>query len=194
VCHDSPEIIWQICITAGNLAGSLRGALGPAHAGPRLPAPLVRHLADFLPELGDDFSFVGRQRRLRLDDSCFRVDLLFSHRRLKCLLLIDLKAGRFSHADAGQMHMVLHYAREHWMKPGDNPPAGLILCTGKGAAEARYALDSLGNTVLAADYRTVLPDSCRRGRLRRAAPSAPFRARCHQGNAHRRTETNRTYV
>src|SRR6266702_7715967 len=60
---------------------------------------LIRHLADFLLELGDDFAFVGRQRRLRLDDTWFRVDLLFFHRRLKCLVIIDLKVGRFSYAD-----------------------------------------------------------------------------------------------
>ena len=119
---------------------------------------LVQHLADFLLELGDDFAFVGRQRRLRIDDSWFRVDLLFFHRRLKCLVVIDLKVGRFSHADAGQMHLYLNYAREHWMKPGENPPVGLILCASKGAAEAHYALEGLPNKVLAAEYQTVLPD------------------------------------
>lgn len=119
---------------------------------------LIRHLADFLLELGDDFAFVGRQRRLRLDDSWFRIDLLFFHRRLKCLVVIDLKVGKFSHADAGQMHMYLNYAREHWMKPGENPPVGLILCAAKGAAEAHYALENLPNKVLAAEYQTVLPD------------------------------------
>jgi predicted nuclease of restriction endonuclease-like (RecB) superfamily len=120
---------------------------------------LIRHLADFLLELGDDFAFVGRQRRLRLDDSWFRVDLLFFHRRLRCLLVIDLKIGRFSHADAGQMHMYLNYAREHWMKPGENPPVGLVLCTSKGSNEAHYALEGLPNKVMAAEYQTVLPDA-----------------------------------
>ena len=119
---------------------------------------LVQHLADFLLELGDDFAFVGRQRRLRLDDTWFRIDLLFFHRRLKCLVVIDLKVGKFSHADAGQMHLYLNYAREHWMKPGENPPVGLILCAAKGAAEAHYALEGLANKVLAAEYQTVLPD------------------------------------
>jgi predicted nuclease of restriction endonuclease-like (RecB) superfamily len=119
---------------------------------------LIRPLADFLLELGDDFAFVGRQRRLRIDDTWFRVDLLFFHRRLKCLVVIDLKVGRFSYADAGQMHLYLNYAREHWMKPGENPPVGLILCAGKGSAEARYALDNLPNKILAAEYQTVLPD------------------------------------
>ncbi|MDO4683827.1 MAG: PDDEXK nuclease domain-containing protein [Lautropia sp.] len=119
---------------------------------------LIQHLADFLLELGDDFAFVGRQRRLRIDDSWFRVDLLFFHRSLKCLLVIDLKVGKFSYADAGQMHLYLNYAREHWMKPGENPPVGLILCAEKGAAEAHYALEGLPNKVLAAEYQTVLPD------------------------------------
>jgi len=88
----------------------------------------------------------------------FRVDLVFFHRRLKCLVIIDLKVGKFSYADAGQMHLYLNYAREHWMKPGENPPVGLILCAAKGSAEARYALDNLPNKILAAEYQTVLPD------------------------------------
>jgi predicted nuclease of restriction endonuclease-like (RecB) superfamily len=122
-----------------------------------LEEALIRHLADFLLELGDDFAFLGRQKRLRLDDTWFRIDLLFFHRRLRCLVVIDLKADRFTYADAGQMHLYLNYAREHWMKEGENPPVGLILCAGKGAAEAHYALDNLPNKVLAAEYQTVLP-------------------------------------
>src|ERR1700691_82414 len=80
-----------------------------------LEEALIRHLADFLLELGDDFAFVGRQRRVRIDDNWFRVDLVFFHRRLKSLLVVDLKIDKFSYTDAGQMHMYLNYAREHWM-------------------------------------------------------------------------------
>jgi predicted nuclease of restriction endonuclease-like (RecB) superfamily len=123
-----------------------------------LEEALIQHLADFLLELGDDFAFIGRQRRLRLDDSWFRVDLLFFHRQLKCLIVIDLKVGKFSYADAGQMHMYLNYAREHWMKPDENPPIGLILCADKGAAEAHYSLEGLPNKVMAAEYQTMLPN------------------------------------
>ena len=119
---------------------------------------LIHRLTDFLLELGDDFAFLGRQRRLRIDDTWFRIDLVFFHRRLRGLVIVDLKVGRFSYADAGQMHLYLNYAREHWMKPGENPPVGLILCTEKGAAEAHYALDNLPNKVLAAEYQTVLPN------------------------------------
>jgi predicted nuclease of restriction endonuclease-like (RecB) superfamily len=123
-----------------------------------LEEALIQHLTDFLLELGDDFAFLGRQRRLRIDDTWFRIDLVFFHRRLRALLIADLKVGKFSYADAGQMHLYLNYAREHWMKPGENPPVGLILCAEKGATEAHYALDNLPNKVLAAEYQTVLPD------------------------------------
>jgi predicted nuclease of restriction endonuclease-like (RecB) superfamily len=123
-----------------------------------LEEALINHLADFLMELGDDFAFIGRQRRLRIDDNWFRIDLIFFHRRLRCLVIIDLKAGKFSYADAGQMHLYLNYAREHWARVGENPPVGLILCTEKGTAEAHYALDNLLNKVLAAEYQTILPD------------------------------------
>jgi predicted nuclease of restriction endonuclease-like (RecB) superfamily len=123
-----------------------------------LEEALIQHLLDFLLELGDDFAFIGRQRRLRIDDNWFRIDLVFFHRRLRGLVIADLKVGKFSYADAGQMHLYLNYAREHWMKPGENTPVGLIMCAEKGAAEAHYALDNLPNKVLAAEYKTVLPD------------------------------------
>jgi predicted nuclease of restriction endonuclease-like (RecB) superfamily len=122
-----------------------------------LEEALIHRLQDFLLELGDDFAFVGRQKRLRLDDSWFRVDLVFFHRRLRCLVIVDLKVGKFTYADAGQMHLYLNYARTHWMREGENPPVGLILCSRKGAAEAHYALEGLPNKVLAAEYQTVLP-------------------------------------
>ncbi|HEY3417602.1 MAG TPA: PDDEXK nuclease domain-containing protein, partial [Armatimonadota bacterium] len=104
------------------------------------------------------FAFLGRQRRLRIGDEWYRVDLLFFHRRLRCLVVIELKLGKFTHADAGQMHLYLNYAREHWMREGENPPVGLILCARKDHAVAHYALDGLPNTVLAAEYRMTLPD------------------------------------
>jgi predicted nuclease of restriction endonuclease-like (RecB) superfamily len=120
---------------------------------------LIHRLEDFLLEMGGEFAFIGRQRRLRIGDTWFRVDLLLFHRRLRCLVIIDLKLTEFSHADAGQMHLYLNYAREHWTMPGENPPVGLILCAKKDAAVARYALEGLPNKVLAAEYRTVLPDA-----------------------------------
>ncbi|MDE0473496.1 MAG: PDDEXK nuclease domain-containing protein [Gammaproteobacteria bacterium] len=123
-----------------------------------LEEALIRHLETFLLELGGDFCFTARQRRLRVGDEWYRVDLLFFHRRLRCLVVIDLKIGKFTHADAGQMHLYLNYAREHWVRRDENPPVGLILCAQKNDAVARYALDGLPNKVMAAEYRTTLPD------------------------------------
>ncbi|MCZ0951868.1 MAG: PDDEXK nuclease domain-containing protein [Rhodospirillaceae bacterium] len=123
-----------------------------------LEEALIRRLENFLLELGGDFCFMGRQRRLRIGDQWYRVDLLFFHRRLRCLVVIDLKIGGFTHADAGQMHLYLNYAREHWVQEGENPPVGLILCAQKDEAVVRYALEGLANKVLAAEYRTTLPD------------------------------------
>ena len=123
-----------------------------------LEKALIRHLESFLLELGGDFCFIGRQKRLRIGDEWYRVGLVFFQRRLRCLVIIDLKLGRFSHADAGQMHVYLSYAKEHWTREDENPPVGLILCAQKNESLARYALDDLPNKVLAAEYRTVLPD------------------------------------
>jgi predicted nuclease of restriction endonuclease-like (RecB) superfamily len=122
-----------------------------------LEEALIRQLESFLLELGSDFAFVGRQRRLRIGDEWYRIDLLFFHRRLRCVVVIDLKLGRFTHADAGQMHLYLNYAREHWTHADENPPVALILCAQKDAAVAHYALAGLPNKVLAAEYRTALP-------------------------------------
>lgn len=122
-----------------------------------LEEALILRLEHFLLELGGDFTFVGRQRRLRVGNVWYSVDLLFFHRTLRCLVIIDLKLTELTHADAGQMHLYVNYAREHWTRPGENPPVGLILCAQKDAAVAKYALEGLHNKVLAAEYRTALP-------------------------------------
>jgi predicted nuclease of restriction endonuclease-like (RecB) superfamily len=119
---------------------------------------LVQRLEDFLMELGGDFAFIGRQKRLRIGGEWYRIDLLFFHRRLHCLVVIDLKVGKFTHADAGQMHLYLNYAREHWTNPDENPPVGLILCSQKDSAVAKYSLQGLPNKVLASEYKLALPD------------------------------------
>jgi hypothetical protein len=124
----------------------------------KMEEALIRHLESFLMELGGDFTFVARQKRLRVGDEWYRVDLVFYHRVLRCLILIDLKIGKFSHADAGQMHLYLNYAREHWTNPEENPPVGLILCAEKDTTVAHYALEGLPNKILAAEYKTALPN------------------------------------
>ena len=119
---------------------------------------LIHKLEDFLLEIGSDFAFIGRQQRLRIGDEWYRIDLLFFHRRLRCLVVIDLKLGKFTHADAGQMHLYLNYVREHWTHKDENPPVGLILCARKNDAVAHYALENLPNKMMAAEYLMALPD------------------------------------
>ena len=119
---------------------------------------LVHSLEQFLLELGNDFAFVARQKRLRVGTEWYRVDLVFFHRRLQCLIIVDLKLGKFTHADAGQMNLYLNYAREHWTHPHENPPVGLILCSERDAAVAHYALGNLANQVLAREYQLNLPN------------------------------------
>jgi predicted nuclease of restriction endonuclease-like (RecB) superfamily len=123
-----------------------------------LEEALIQHLEAFLLEIGSDFAFIARQKRLRIGNSWYRVDLVFYHRRLRCLVLIDLKIGEFSHADAGQMHLYCNYAAAHWTHKDENPPVGLILCAEKDNAVAKYALEGLPNKILASEYRLVLPD------------------------------------
>lgn len=123
-----------------------------------LEAAIIEHLERFLLELGADFAFIGKQKRLRVGDTWFRVDLVFYHRRLRCLVLIDLKIGELSHADVGQMHLYTNYAKEHWVLPEENPPIGLILCSHKDEVIAKYALEGLPNKVLAREYQMILPD------------------------------------
>jgi predicted nuclease of restriction endonuclease-like (RecB) superfamily len=122
-----------------------------------LESALITKLETFILELGADFAFIGRQRRLRVGGAWYKIDLLFFHRRLRCLVVIDLKLDKLTHADAGQMHLYLNYAREHWMVDGENPPVGLILCAERDSAVAHYTLENLPNKVMAAEYRTVLP-------------------------------------
>ncbi len=119
---------------------------------------LVRRLEEFLLELGNEFTFVARQKRIRVGKEWYRIDLLLFHRRLRCLFIFDLKLGRFTHADAGQMNLYVNYAAEHLTLAGENPPVGLILCSEHDEAVARYSMGNLTNKVLAAQYKLALPD------------------------------------
>jgi predicted nuclease of restriction endonuclease-like (RecB) superfamily len=123
-----------------------------------LEEAIIRHLEWFLLELGSGFTFVARQKRIRIGDEWFRIDLLLFHRRLRCLVVIDLKIGKFTHADAGQMNLYLNYARENMMEPGENEPVGLILCSAKDDAVVHYAMGGIKANVFASQYLTALPD------------------------------------
>ncbi len=122
-----------------------------------LEEAIVRHLEAFLLELGRGFTFVSRQQKIRIDAEWYKIDLLLFHRRLRCLVVIDLKIGKFTHADAGQMNLYLNYAREHLSEPGENPPVGLILCSQKSDTVVRYAMGGINARVFASEYLTDLP-------------------------------------
>jgi predicted nuclease of restriction endonuclease-like (RecB) superfamily len=120
---------------------------------------IIRHLEWFLLEMGTGFTFVARQKRIRIGDEWYRIDLLLFHRRLRCLVVIDLKIGKFTHADAGQMNLYLNYVREHLMEPGEGEPVGLILCSAKNDAVVHYAMGGIKAKVFASHYLTNLPDA-----------------------------------
>ncbi len=93
-----------------------------------LETALVRNIEQFLLELGTDFCFVGRQHRITIGDEDFYIDLVFYHRGLRCLVLVDLKIGAFAPADAAQMKLYMNWVRKHDLREGEAKPLGLILC------------------------------------------------------------------
>ena len=123
-----------------------------------LEQAILGHLQKFLIELGTGFCFEARQKRITFDNTHSRIDLVFYHRILKCHVLIDLKIGKFDHADAGQMNVYLNYFKDNEMSDGDNPPIGLILCGDKGEALAKYATSGMDNQLFVSKYLVQLPD------------------------------------
>lgn len=119
---------------------------------------LLRHLEEFLLELGRGFMFVGSQQRITLDNTHFSVDLVFYHKILRCYILIDLKTTRLDHTHVGQMNMYLNYYLHEVNDTIDNPPVGIILCTDKNEVMAEYALGGLSNQIFASRYVPYIPD------------------------------------
>lgn len=118
---------------------------------------IIDNLQSFLLELGKGFSFVARQQHIRLDDDDFYVDLVFYNFILKCFLLIDLKIGKLTHGDVGQMDGYVRLFEDRFKVPGDNPTIGLILCSDKGEAVAKYSVLSEGRQIFASKYLQFLP-------------------------------------
>jgi len=123
----------------------------------KLESALIRHLRDFLLELGRGFSFVDRQYRITMNNEHHYIDLVFYHIELKCYVLIDLKVREFRHIDAGQMNFYLNYFRNEINTHGDNPPIGIILCLEKDKVFVDYVLGGLSNTIFASKYKLKLP-------------------------------------
>lgn len=122
-----------------------------------LEAALIGRLQDFLLELGRGFSFVGRQKRITLDGQHFYIDLVFYNYLLRCFVLIDLKVGRLTHQDLGQMQMYVNYFTREMMNEGDSKPIGIILCADKSEAVVRYTLPEENDQIFAARYKLYLP-------------------------------------
>ena len=118
---------------------------------------IIDNLQGFLLELGKGFSFVARQKRMRFEDEDFYVDLVFYNYLLKCFVLIDLKVGKLTHQDIGQMDSYVRVFDAHARPAGDNPTIGLILCSTKNEAFAKYSVLSEGRRIFAAKYSKYLP-------------------------------------
>jgi predicted nuclease of restriction endonuclease-like (RecB) superfamily len=121
-----------------------------------IEAAILRELEAFILELGSDFAFVARQKRMSVDAEDYYLDLLFYHRRLHRLVAIDLKLGKFQAADKGQMELYLRWLEAHDMRPGEDPPLGLILCAGKSDDHVRLLHLEHGG-IRVAEYLRELP-------------------------------------
>ena len=122
-----------------------------------LESALIEHLQHFLLELGKGFSFVARQKRITMDFEHFYIDLVFYNYILKCFVLIDLKIGRLTHQDLGQMQMYVNYYRNEMMAYDDNPPIGIVLCADKSEAVVKYTLPEGNKQIFASRYKLYLP-------------------------------------
>ena len=122
-----------------------------------LEAALIEKMQTFLLELGHGFCFEARQKRLIIGGEAFFVDLVFYHRVLKCHVLVDLKVDEFRHEHLGQLNTYVEYYRRHEMTGGDQPPVGILLCTGKNHALVEYALAGMDNRLFVSKYQLVLP-------------------------------------
>lgn len=143
-----------------------------------LEAAILRELERFILELGQDFAFMDRQKRITVGRDDFYLDLLFYHRRLKCLMAVELKLRRFQPADKGQMELYLRWLDKYERRPGEAPPLGLILCSEKEREQiALLKLDK--GEIRVAEYLTALPS---RKLLQRKLQEARRLARMELGN------------
>lgn len=131
----------------------------PEYAEDELERALLDHLQRFLLELGAGFCFEARQFRVTVNNKHDRVDLVFYHRYLRCHVLLDLKIRVFRHTDAGQMNFYLNWFRANMKAEGDNPPVGIILCSGKDHTEVEFATGGMDNRLFVSRYLTALPSA-----------------------------------
>ena len=118
---------------------------------------LINHLQKFLLELGRGFSFVARQKRISFDGEHYYIDLIFYNYILKCFVIIDLKVGKLTHQDIGQMQMYVNYYTRELMNEGDNLPIGIVLCADKSDSVVKYTLPEGNNQIYASKYKLYMP-------------------------------------
>jgi predicted nuclease of restriction endonuclease-like (RecB) superfamily len=123
----------------------------------KLEQALIDHLQQFFLELGKGFSFVSRQQRITLDGDHFYIDLVFYNRLTKSFVLIDLKVGKLTHQDIGQMQMYVNYYERTQMIEGENPPIGIILCAQKNQAVVRFTLPEDQKQIFVSKYVPYIP-------------------------------------
>ena len=121
-----------------------------------LETSIIVELQRFIIEMGSDFAFMARQKRITIDNRDYYIDLLFYHRRLKCIIAIDLKLGEFEAGFKGQMELYLRYLQKNEQIEGENNPIGLILCTGKNEEHIELMQLEQAN-IKVAEYLTLLP-------------------------------------
>jgi predicted nuclease of restriction endonuclease-like (RecB) superfamily len=129
----------------------------PAYTETQVEQAIIDHLQQFLLELGRGFCFEARQKRITFDNTHYRIDLVFYHRILKCHVLLDLKLGDFTPADAGQMNLYINYYKDIEMHENDNPPIGIILCAGKNETLVKYATAGMSENLFVSKYLHNLP-------------------------------------
>jgi len=122
-----------------------------------LETALLDNLQNFLLEMGRGFCFVARQRRVTFENEHYYLDLLLYHRRLRCLVAIDLILGEFQHEYAGAMNFYLNYLKAEEQEEGERPPIGILLCSDKNETHVEYALGGLTNQVFVSRYLLHLP-------------------------------------
>lgn len=118
---------------------------------------LLDKLQEFLLEMGHGFCFEARQKRILIGDELFFIDLVFYHRVLKCHVLVELKVDEFTHEHLGQLNTYVSWFKRNEMAPGDNPPVGILLCTGKNRTLVEYALADMDNNLFVSKYQLELP-------------------------------------
>lgn len=148
--HISPDLVFRDPYLLNFLG------LEDTYAEKDLEGAILAEMQRFITEMGSDFAFMARQKRITIDNRDYKIDLLFYHRRLQCLVAIDLKIGEFEAGHKGQMELYLRYLEKYEQVAGENTPIGLILCSGKNEEHVELMQLEKSN-IRVSQYLTLLP-------------------------------------